>query len=49
VFNPQDIGGIWSNVMRSSEDGCSNPATARRRAEAFSLAVAMAGADDGGS
>jgi type IV secretion system protein VirD4 len=48
VFNPQGIGGIASNVMWSPLDGCANPATARRRAEAFALAVSMAGADDGG-
>ena len=48
VFNPQGIGGIRSNVMWSPLDGCANPATARRRAEAFASAVSMAGADDGG-
>jgi type IV secretory pathway TraG/TraD family ATPase VirD4 len=48
VFNPQGIGGIPSNVMWSPLDDCANPATARRRAEAFALAVSMAGADDGG-
>ncbi len=48
VFNPQGIGGIPSNVMWSPLDGCVNPATARRRAEAFALAVSMAGTEDGG-
>jgi type IV secretion system protein VirD4 len=48
VFNPQGIGGLASNVMWSPLDGCANPATARRRAEAFALAVSMAGAEDGG-
>jgi type IV secretion system protein VirD4 len=48
VFNPQGIGGIASNVQWSPLDGCANPATARRRAEAFALAVSMAGAEDGG-
>jgi len=47
VFNPQGIGGIPSNVMWSPLDGCAHPATARRRAEAFALAVSMAGAEDG--
>lgn len=49
VFNPQGIGGIPSNVMWSPLDGCVNPATARRRAEAFALAVSMAGTEAAGS
>jgi type IV secretion system protein VirD4 len=48
VFNPQGIGGIRSNVMWSPLDGCLDPATARRRAEAFAAAVSMDGAEDGG-
>jgi hypothetical protein len=48
VFNPQNIGGIPSNVRWSPLDGCLEPATAIRRADAFSLAVSTSGAEDSG-
>jgi type IV secretory pathway TraG/TraD family ATPase VirD4 len=47
VFNPQGIGGVPSNVRWSPLDGCLEPATAIRRADAFSLAVSTSGAEDG--
>jgi type IV secretion system protein VirD4 len=47
VFNPQGIGGIPSTVMWSPLDGCTVPATAIRRADAFSLAVSTGGTEDG--
>lgn len=46
TFNPMGIGGIASNVRWSPLDGCQEPATAIRRADAFSLAVSTSGAED---
>jgi type IV secretory pathway TraG/TraD family ATPase VirD4 len=47
VFNPQGIGGIPSTVRWSPLEGCLEPATAIRRADAFAQAVSTAGAEDG--
>jgi type IV secretion system protein VirD4 len=46
VFNPQAIGGVPSNVRWSPLDGCLEPSTAIRRADAFAQAVSTAGAED---
>jgi type IV secretion system protein VirD4 len=47
LFNPMNIGGLGSNVRWSPLEGCQIPATAIRRADAFSLAVSTAGTEDG--
>ena len=39
VFNPQHIGGVPSTFCWSPVDGCQDPATAIRRADAFAFAV----------
>jgi type IV secretion system protein VirD4 len=47
VFNPQDIGGVPSTFRWSPVDGCQDPATAIRRADAFAFAVSQQGVEDG--
>ncbi|HEV3293115.1 MAG TPA: TraM recognition domain-containing protein [Streptosporangiaceae bacterium] len=46
VFNPQHIGGVPSTFRWSPVDGCQDPATAIRRADAFAFAVAQKGVED---
>jgi len=48
VFNPQHIGGVPSTFAWSPVDGCEDPATAIRRADAFAFAVSQKGTEDGG-
>ena len=43
VFNPQCIGGVASTFRWSPVDGCEDPATAIRRADAFAFAVSQRG------
>ena len=47
VFNPQHIGGVPSTFRWSPVDGCQDPATAIRRADAFAFAVSQKGVEDG--
>jgi type IV secretion system protein VirD4 len=47
VFNPQHIGGVPSTFCWSPVDGCDDPATAIRRADAFAFAVSQKGVEDG--
>jgi len=47
VFNPQRIGGVPSTFRWSPVDGCQDPATAIRRADAFAFAVSQEGVEDG--
>jgi type IV secretion system protein VirD4 len=47
VFNPQGIGGVPSTFRWSPVQGCQDPATAIRRADAFAFAVSQKGVDDG--
>jgi type IV secretory pathway TraG/TraD family ATPase VirD4 len=47
VFNPQDIGGVASTFRWSPVEGCEDPATAIRRADAFAFAVSREGVEDG--
>jgi type IV secretion system protein VirD4 len=47
VFNPQHIGGVPSTFRWSPVDGCQDPATAIRRADAFAHAVSQKGVEDG--
>jgi type IV secretion system protein VirD4 len=47
VFNPQHIGGAPSTFRWSPVDGCDDPATAIRRADAFAFAVSQKGVEDG--
>jgi type IV secretion system protein VirD4 len=47
VFNPQHIGGVPSTFCWDPIDGCEDPATAIRRADAFAFAVAQKGVEDG--
>jgi type IV secretory pathway TraG/TraD family ATPase VirD4 len=47
VFNPQYIGGVPSTFRWSPVDGCEDPATAIRRADAFAFAVSQKGVEDG--
>ncbi len=47
VFNPQGIGGVPSTFRWSPVDGCQDPATAIRRADAFAFAVSQKGVEDG--
>ena len=47
VFNPQGIGGVPSTFRWSPVDGCEDPATAIRRADAFAFAVSQLGVEDG--
>ena len=46
VFNPQRIGGVPSTFCWSPVDGCENPATAIRRADAFAFAVSAKAVED---
>ncbi|MGH3285475.1 MAG: type IV secretory system conjugative DNA transfer family protein [Streptosporangiaceae bacterium] len=47
VFNPQYIGGVGSTFCWDPIDGCQDPATAIRRADAFAFAVSQKGVEDG--
>ena len=47
VFNPQHIGGVPSTFCWDPVDGCEDPATAIRRADAFAFAVSQNGVEDG--
>jgi type IV secretion system protein VirD4 len=47
VFNPQGIGAVPSTFCWSPVDGCEDPATAIRRADAFAFAVSQKGVEDG--
>jgi len=47
VFNPQHIGSVPSTFSWSPVEGCEDPATAIRRADAFAFAVAQKGVEDG--
>jgi hypothetical protein len=47
VFNPQFIGGVASTFSWSPVEGCEDPATAIRRADAFAFAVSREGVEDG--
>jgi len=47
VFNPQHIGGVSSTFCWSPVQGCQDPATAIRRADAFAFAVSQKGVEDG--
>jgi type IV secretion system protein VirD4 len=47
VFNPQAIGGVASTFCWSPVEGCEDPATAIRRADAFAFAVSQNGVEDG--
>jgi type IV secretion system protein VirD4 len=47
VFNPQNIGGVPSTFAWSPVDGCEDPATAIRRADAFAHSVSQRGVEDG--
>jgi type IV secretion system protein VirD4 len=47
VFNPQGIGNVPSTFRWSPVDGCQDPATAIRRADAFAFAVSQKGVEDG--
>ena len=47
VFNPQHIGGVPSTFRWSPVQGCEDPATAIRRADAFAFAVSQKGVEDG--
>ena len=47
VFNPQHIGGVPSTFCWDPIDGCEDPATAIRRADAFAFAVSQKGVEDG--
>ena len=46
VFNPQRIGDVPSTFRWNPVDGCSDPATAIRRADGFANAVSMTGTED---
>ncbi len=47
VFNPQSIGAVPSTFRWSPIDGCTGPAVAIRRADAFAHAVSQKGVEDG--
>ena len=47
VFNPQHIGRVPSSLRWSPVDGCEDPATAIRRADAFAFAVSQKGVENG--
>ena len=47
VFNPQHIGNVPSTFCWSPVEGCQDPATAIRRADAFAFAVSQKGVEDG--
>ena len=46
VFNPQRIGAVPSTFRWSPVDGCEDPATAIRRADAFAFAVSAKAVED---
>jgi type IV secretion system protein VirD4 len=46
VFNPQGIGGVPSTFRWNPIDGCDDPATAIRRADAFAQSVSQQGVED---
>ncbi len=46
VFNPQHIGGVASTFRWDPVDGCQDPATAIRRADAFAFSVSQKGVED---
>jgi type IV secretory pathway TraG/TraD family ATPase VirD4 len=46
VFNPQHIGNVPSTFRWSPVEGCQDPATAIRRADAFAFAVSQKGVED---
>ena len=48
VFNPQHTGGVPSTFRWSPVEGCQDPATAIRRADAFAFAISQKGTEDGG-
>ena len=47
VFNPKHIGSVPSTFCWSPVEGCEDPATAIRRADAFAFAVSQKGVEDG--
>jgi type IV secretory pathway TraG/TraD family ATPase VirD4 len=47
TFNPQGVGGIPSTVRWNPLEGCREPGTAIRRADAFANAASAAGTEDG--
>jgi type IV secretion system protein VirD4 len=47
VFNPQGIGNVPSTFAWDPLDGCQDPATAARRADAFACAVSQKGVEEG--
>ena len=47
AFNPHHIGEVASTFCWSPVDGCEDPATAIRRADAFAFAVSQKGVEDG--
>jgi type IV secretory pathway TraG/TraD family ATPase VirD4 len=47
VFNPQGIGGVASTFRWNPIEGCQEPATAIRRADAFAVAISMKGVEEG--
>jgi type IV secretory pathway TraG/TraD family ATPase VirD4 len=46
VFNPQSVGGVPSTFRWNPVAGCTDPATAIRRADGFAKAVNMAGTEE---
>jgi type IV secretion system protein VirD4 len=46
VFNPQGVGGVPSTFRWNPIDGCLDPATAIRRADAFAESVSQKGVED---
>ena len=47
VFNPQGVGNVPSTFRWDPLDGCQDPATAIRRADAFAESVSQRGVEDG--
>ena len=46
VFNPQSIGDVPSTFRWNPVDGCDDPATAIRRADAFAISVSQQGVEE---
>jgi type IV secretion system protein VirD4 len=46
VFNPQNIGNVPSTFRWNPVEGCEDPATAIRRADAFAMSVSQQGVED---
>jgi type IV secretory pathway TraG/TraD family ATPase VirD4 len=46
VFNPQSIGDVPSTFRWNPVEGCTDPATAIRRADAFAMSVSQNGVED---